>query len=313
MPKTDQDTKQKRVELVYRFVQRHNGLTEQEIADMLNMGRRTVNNYLRELEIQGKVYKDGRLWIDLSYQRTRLRHFEVSPEEAMTLYLATRLLVKQHDKRNESAETALVKLAEVLTGDVGVGHEIHQAALELAHRPGDESYSRVFRTIMQSYIYRRKASITYHPMRGDPFETTLSPYLLEPSAIGYATYVIGHSSIVDNLRTYKLQRIQEATLTREEYIVPPDFPGLDYLRSAWSIISGDDLIEVKLRFAPKVTRRVRESRWHPSEEVTDDPDTPRGCIWTAQVAALTDFRPWVRSWGGDVEVLEPENLREALT
>jgi len=313
MPKTDHDTKQKRVELVYRLIERHpNGLTEQEIADVLNMGRRTVNNYLRRLEIEGKVWKDGHLWGPLPYHRTRLRRFEISPEEAMTLYLATRLLVKQHDKRNESAETALAKLAEVLTGDVGVGDEIYQAALELAQRPGDESYSRVFRTIMQSYIYRRKVSVTYHPMSGKPFQTTLSPYLLEPSAIGYATYVIGHSSIVDDLRTYKLQRIQQATLTREEYIVPPDFPGLNYLRGAWSIISGDELIGVKLRFSSRVTRRVRESTWHPSQDVTNDPENPGGCIWTAQVADLTDFRPWVRSWGADVEVLEPERLRGAL-
>jgi len=313
MPKMDQDTKWKRIDLVLHLLTRHpNGLTEREVAETLNMGRRTVNNYLRELEIQGKLYKDGRLWLALPYHRTRLRHLEISPEEAMTLYLATRLLVKQHDKRNESAEAALVKLAEVLTGDAGVGHEIHQAALELARRPGDESYSRVFRTVMQSYIYRRKASVTYHPLNGKPFQTVLSPYLLEPSAIGYATYVIGHSSIVDALRTYKLQRIQQATLTTEEYIVPPDFPGLEYLRSAWSIISGEDLIPVKLRFSPRVTRRVRESRWHPSQDIVDDPDNPGGCIWTAQIGDLIDFLPWVRSWGADVEVLEPERLRKAL-
>ncbi|HUW14277.1 MAG TPA: CRISPR-associated helicase Cas3', partial [Anaerolineae bacterium] len=313
MPQVDQDTKRKRVELVYHLVERHDGLTEQEIADMLNMGRRSVNNYLNELQIQGRVDKvEGRLWIALPFRRTRLRHFELSPEEAMTLYLATRLLVKQHDKRNESAEAALVKLAEVLTGDVGVGYEIHQAAQELAQRPGDVSYSRVFRAIMQSYIYRHRVSITYHPMNRDPFQTVLSPYLLEPSAIGYATYVIGHSSIVDDLRTYKLQRIEQATLTGEEYIVPPDFPGLEYLRSAWSIISGEDLIDVRLRFSPRVTRRVRESRWHPSQDVTDDPETPGGCIWTAQVADLTDFRPWVRSWGADVEVLAPERLRKDM-
>jgi CRISPR-associated endonuclease/helicase Cas3 len=312
MPKVDQDTKQKRVERVYHLVERHDGLTEQEIADMLNMGRRTVNNYLNELQIQGRVDKEGRLWIALPFRRTRLRHFELSPEEAMTLYLATRLLVKQHDKRNESAEAALVKLAEVLTGDVGVGYEIHQAAQELAQRPGDVSYSRVFRAIMQSYIYRHKVSITYHPMNRDPFQTVFSPYLLEPSAIGYATYVIGHSSIVDDLRTYKLQRIEQATLTGEEYIVPADFPGLDYLRSAWSIISGEDLIDVRLRFSPRVTRRVRESRWHPSQDVTDDPETPGGCIWTAHIADLTDFRPWVRSWGADVEVLAPERLRAEM-
>ena len=280
---------------------------------MLNMERRTVNNYLRELEIEGKLYKDGLLWSVLPYHRARLRRLDLSPEEGMTLYLATRLLVKQHDKRNESAEMALVKLGEALTGDLGVGREIYQAAEELAHRPGDESYSRLFRTMMQSYIYRHKVSITYHPLRGKPFQTVFSPFLLEPSAIGYATYAIGHSSIVDDLRTYKLQRIQQASLTREEYIVPDDFPGLDYLRSAWSIISGDDLIAVKLRFSPRVTRRVRESRWHPlQDDPIDDPDMPGGCIWTARIADLTDFVPWVRSWGADVEVVGPKELRERM-
>ena len=117
MPKVDQDTKQKRIELVFRLIERNpNGLTEQEIADVLNMERRTVNNYLRELEIEGKLYKDGLLWSVLPYHRARLRRLDLSPEEGMTLYLATRLLVKQHDKRNESAEMALVKLGEALTG-----------------------------------------------------------------------------------------------------------------------------------------------------------------------------------------------------
>ncbi len=313
MPKTDGETKQKRIELVYRLLERHpNGLTEQEIAGMLNFGRRAVNNYLHDLFALGKVDKDGRVWYALSYHVDRLRRIELSPEEAMTLYLATRLLVKQHDKRNESAETALNKLAEALTGDLKVGHEIYQATLELAQRPGDVGYSRVFRTMMQGYLYRRKVAITYRPLKGKPFETEFSPYLLEPSAIGYATYAIGYSSIVDDLRTYKLQRIQKAVLTREEYTVPPDFPGLDYLRSAWSIISGEELVAVKLRFSPRVTERVRESRWHPSQMIEDDPDNPAGCVWTAQIADVKDFVPWLRSWGSDVEVLKPDGLREEL-
>jgi len=323
MPRIDGSTKQQRLERVYARLNRYpNGLTERELADGLNLERRTVNNYLRELETQGRIYKDGRLWIPLPWERARLRRIELSPEEAMTLYLATqeamtlylatRLLVKQHDKRNEAAETALIKLAEALVDDAKVGDEIYQAARELAHRPGDEGYGRVFRTVMQAYIYRRKVALTYRPLRGRPFQTVLAPYLLEPSAIGYATYVIGHSSVVNALRTYKLERIAEAVLTREEYAVPPEFPGLDYLRSAWSIIAGDELVTVRLRFAPRVARRVRESRWHPSQEIADDPDRPGGCIWTAQIADLTDFTPWVRSWGADVEVLEPEELRRAL-
>lgn len=318
MANTGQNTRRKKMDLVYRVIKRYpDGVSEREIADELDMGdrRRTINNYLRDLELEGKIYKEeySTLWFALPYENVKLRGIDLSPEEAMTLYLAVRLLVKQHDKQNDAAQLALTKLAEVLTGDAGVGHEIYQAALELTHRPGDETYARIFRTMMQSYIYRRKVAITYKPLNEKPFETTFAPYLFEPSAIGFATYVIGHSSLVNSQRTYKLQRIQSATLTRKEYVIPTEFPGLEILGNAWSIIHGDTLIPVKLRFSPNVAERVRESQWHPSQEpIADDPDKPGWIIWTAKVADLTDLTPWVRSWGADVEVLGPEGLRDEI-
>jgi CRISPR-associated endonuclease/helicase Cas3 len=314
MPKVDQATYEGRKERVFLTLRRYPlGLTEAELEQITDIGRRTLNNYLRALETEGKIYKDGIVWAALPYDQVQLRKFDLSPEEAMTLYLATRLLVKQHDKRNEPAETALMKLATVLTGDAGVGHEIHQAALELSRRPDNSGYNKIFRTLVQAYIYRRTLRITYEPSRGRPFQTDFAPYLLEPSALGFTTYAIGHSSIVNAWRTYKLERIREAALTRQEYAIPTDFPGLEVLRSAWSIIYGEDLVTVRLRFSPAVRQRVLETRWHPSQEdPMDDPDRPGYLLWTAEVADTLDMLPWVKGWGAQVEVLEPDDLRQAL-
>ena len=49
-------------------------------------------------------------------------------------------------------------------------------------------------------------------------------------------------------------------------VAPPDFPGLDILRNAWSIVMGEETIRVILRFSPIVKARVLETRWHPSQE-----------------------------------------------
>jgi predicted transcriptional regulator len=38
------------------------GIRETEIASELGWDRRTVNNYLRELKKQGRVYKEGWSW-----------------------------------------------------------------------------------------------------------------------------------------------------------------------------------------------------------------------------------------------------------
>jgi CRISPR-associated endonuclease/helicase Cas3 len=314
MPKIDEATKLRRLERLDLLLTRNaRGLTEAEIAEELGLERRSVNNYLRELEDRGKVFKDGLYWFPLTLKEGRLRSFDLSPEEAVTLYLGARLLAKQHDKRNEPAETALLKLAGVLKADAGVGDEIEQAARELASRPAQEGYQPIFREVVRGYIYRRKIVISYRPLNWNkPFETTFSTYLIEPSPIGFATYLIGHSSAASAVRAYKLERIESARLTREGYALPPDFPGLDILRTAWSIVMGEDTQRVVLRFSPQVRRRVLETRWHPSQATVEDPEKPGWLRWQVQVADTLDMLPWVRGWGADCEVLEPETLRKAL-
>jgi|GEM_PF-13513 len=315
MPRIDELTKQQRAERIWLTVKSNpNGITEAEIAAELNMERRTVNNYLRDLEYEGKIFKDGLAWFPLNLQGTRLRTFDLSPEEAVTLYLGARLLAKQHDKRNEPAETALLKLAQVLRSDAGVGAEIEQAARELARRPVKEGYTPIFRDVVRGYIYRKRVRLSYKPLGSKKgFETGFATYLLEPSPVGFSTYLIGHSSIVDNLRAYKLERVESVQLTNEDYDIPADFPGLDILRNAWSIIGGEETVEVVLRFAPGTAReRVLETRWHPSETKVEDPEKFGWLRWTAQVADTKDMLPWIRGWGADCEVVEPKGLREVL-
>lgn len=311
MPRTSETTKHQAVERVWLTVKRHpNGVTEQELAKFTGVQRRTLNNYLNELRDEGKIEREGMLWFGLNYEETRLRALNLTPEEAYSLYLGARLLVKQQDKRLEPAESALLKLAEALTGDAGVGAEIAQAAGELAQRPVRADYRSVFDAVVRGYIHRRQVAIRYHPLHGRAFDTMLSPYLLEPSAIGYSTYVIGYSSAPDALRTYKLERIEDARITRAAYRIPDDFPGLAILREAWSIFMGEATVEVVLRFSPSVRMRVLETQWHASQQTAEDAERPGYLRWTVRVADTTDMLPWIRAWGAQVEVLAPRELRE---
>ncbi len=314
MPKIEEATKQQRLDRIYLLLTRHSlGLAEGEIANEIGLGRRTVNNYLRELEIQGKAYKDGLYWLPFTLKETRLRPFDLSPEEAVTLYLGARLLVKQQDKRNEPAETALLKLATVLKADAGVGGEIEQAAHELAGYPIQEGYQPIFRDVVRGYIYRKQIEVVYQPLKSNKsFQTVFSTYLIEPSPIGFSTYLIGHSSVSNALRAYKLERIKSVRITRDEYALPPDFPGLEILRNAWSIVLGEETVHVMLRFSPDVKKRVLETRWHPSQKTSDDPEKPGWLCWQVDVADTLDLLPWIRGWGADCEVLEPKELRETL-
>jgi predicted DNA-binding transcriptional regulator YafY len=313
MPKIPEDTKRSRLDRVTLLIQRHpDGLSEREIAEDLRFERRTVHNYLLELDLEGKIYRDGHYWYPLPHHIVHLRNPDLKAEEAMILYLAARLFVKQSDRRNETAELVLYKLASILSEDIHLGDDLRDAAQELAQRPKAPDYEDHFRTIMRGYIYRRQVQIVYHPYRGEPFETTFAPYLVEPSAIGMATYAIGYSSLPNALRTYKIERVLRANLLRQEYVIPSDFRGLELLRNAWSIYYGEEVTRVVLRFQPEVSRRVRETYWHPSQVVMADEEHPDCVLLAFEVADTTDLKPWIRAWGANCEVVEPPDLRDEM-
>ena len=59
------------------------------------------------------------------------------------------------------------------------------------------------------------------------------------------------------------------------------------LKHAWGIWYEDKTPEpVRLRFSPGVTKRVKESIWHPLEKVEETEDG--GCIWSVEIAEWRD-------------------------
>lgn len=312
MSRVSDSTTQERKERVLSLLRQEGELNESEIATTLNLERRTINNYLRDLEYEGKVEKEGVLWRLSSLRALIPRKLTLDAEQAVILYLAIRLFVKQSDRRVETAETLLMNLANIVTDDLGAGGYFSQAASELGTRPEDEIHHDILRILARAMIQKRTVEVVYEPYRGREFKTVFSPYLLEPSGIGFATYAIGHSSIVNALRTYKVERIQSARLLRESFEVPTNFAGLDLLKNAFSIYYGDDITAVVLRFSPEVVRRVQETNWRNATASQPDPEKLNHLRLTFHVADTTDLKPWIRTWGANVEVLAPLSLRDEM-
>lgn len=313
MPKNSYETVQSNYRrLLAMLKQNPDGLRSSELAQMLGIERRTVDNYLTELERSSCVYKVGRNWNWLSDESRLPDPLNLLPEEAMTLYLGMRQLVKQSDRRNGVAETLLLQLSEVLDQHLHLGDGLGAAARLLTQRPYVQGYEDIYRTMMQSYLYGRVVKIVYHPYKGRPFTTEFHPYLFEPSAIGFATYALGYSHIVGAWRTYKLERIESAQLTRQTYRVDESFDGVDVLRNAWSIYYGEETINVVLRFAPEVVKRVLETQWHPSQRDWVDNEKPYHHCLSFDIADTTDLKPWIRTWGSTCEVIEPLELRQEI-
>jgi predicted DNA-binding transcriptional regulator YafY len=140
-----------------------------------------------------------------------------------------------------------------------------------------------------------------------PVERTIEPYFIEPTAAGHASYVIAYCHKACDLRTFKVERIEQADLTTESYEIPSSFDPNKYLSSAWGIISDNEGVTVRLKFMPQVTKILEETVYHPSQTIERLSDG--SLLATFMVTDSIELTGWIMGWGEQVEVLEPEGLR----
>ncbi len=192
-----------------------------------------------------------------------------------------------------------------------VGEHIVQTARVAARRRQFPAYLKTLETLTTAWTDRRQVWLRYeNPRIGEATERTFDPYFIEPSPYGYACYVIGHDHRRGAIRQFMVERIAAIRLLDTTYEVRGDFNPYAYLANAWGVMGGAEVTTVKLRFSERVTYRIRESDWPGVTGVEDAPDG--GCIMTLRVNHTLEMVPWIRGWGPDCEVLEPEGLRKQI-
>src|SRR5262245_6199143 len=286
------------------------GVHPDEIAKQTGMNRRTVYRDLTAIEEELGIpvwSEDGRWGVDAG---AFLPPLQLTTHEAMAVVLSARAMTHYADRYDPNLAAAWQKLEDGLPE--ALREHVERAVAVLSERDVDPAFNRRLADLTQAWADRRVVTFRYAPATYDGVEreprlARVRPYLLEPSLQTHALYLMGFDETRDAMRTFKVERISELTVTPERFEAPEAGVLEAALRRAWDIIGDQQEITVVLRFAPSVATRVREATWHPSQAVEEVPD---GSLrWTARVAGMVEIRLWILSWGDEVEVLEPPELR----
>jgi len=285
------------------------GLTSKELAQLCATTVRTIQRDLLVLQsdLHVPITNKGhdRYGILKDYI---LPPISYSLYEALGLFLAARLIIRQTDDNNPHIKSALVKLTSAMPKSLGIN--LRKSIANFGKRLVDLEELDVFEKIAIAWVTQKRIQISYQSLnRGQDKEWLVNPYFIEMTGVGYSTYLIGYGESADRngITTFKLNRINEVNILNEDFDIPEDFNIEKLLGSSWGVIWGDE-IAVKLKFSKNVTRRVKETIWHQSQQIQDLPDG--GCILTLKIGSTLEMTPWIRGWGPDVEVLEPPELRE---
>ncbi|MBE2201754.1 MAG: transcriptional regulator [Anaerolinea sp.] len=282
------------------------GLSVVDIAQRLQVNRRTIYRDLEFLEAEGAPLwqEDGRYGIN----RTRyLANIRLTFHEAMSLVMAGLLLSRTVDERNPHVIAALRKLAGILP--ISLLTHLERAVDRVRARGGGQREVAVLEALAEGWGTGHKVKVGYRsPRSGALRPRIIAPYAIEPTPSGF--YVICHDDWSNELRTFKLDRLENAAVLKERYTIPETFDLEAHLATGWRIMAGDEQNEVALRFSAAIASRVHERQWHASQVI--EPLPGGGCMLRVQVAQPLEMQPWIRSWGAEVEVMAPDWLRAQI-
>jgi proteasome accessory factor B len=289
------------------------GMRVPDLAERLGMSVRTVYRDLRALEDELDIptWSEGGKWGVLP--SAFLPALKLTLSEAMAVFVAARLMVRYADKYDPDLAAAFEKLGRGLPDPLT--EHVARTLDVLQRAPRDELFEHHVRRLTRAWADRRVVEIdyqgaTYEGRRGERAVRTVRPYLIEPSLETHALYLIGWDEGRDAMRTFKIERILDVSVTPRTF-EPPEPGTLETaMTRAWDIIADQPPVEVVLRFAPRVADRVSETVWHPLQRVEREADG--SLVWRSTVSGTIEIRLWIQSWGDDVILLEPAALREQV-
>ena len=302
-----------------RLASARGGLTVGELAGEFNCTPRTVYRDLVALQDRLGVPlvcdrdddADATRWKLMDGARYRAS-LEVTPAELLALMAASRMMAPFAATPYGAGLTSLLAKLRTRVADSAARTVEADAQALVAGNCGARELGRfasVIETLRVAIRERRTVEMTYASMspRGEAVR------LMDPWRLWWTEgtlYVVGACHIHGQRpRTFAIERVRRIRATEAAFEVPADFDWDDYTSDCFRVFRGEAR-RVVVHFRASVAARIREKRWHRSQELFELPGGEVGLAM--RVAGLQEVTSWVLGFGADARVVEPDELARAV-
>ncbi|NLE02757.1 MAG: WYL domain-containing protein [Fibrobacter sp.] len=177
--------------------------------------------------------------------------------------------------------------------------------LDIHYRKIEEG---VFYHLAQSIARERALKIDYTNSNGEKSTRIISPLHLVRYKDNW--YLDAWCHTTSSLRIFSLDLIQNIRFSNCNSINPDEYTMREIYASSYGIFTGKPLNTAKLRFKNKAAGYVKREIWHPNQKLTELED--KTVTLEIPYNKATELIREILSWGKDVEVLEPKELRQEV-
>lgn len=167
-----------------------------------------------------------------------------------------------------------------------------------------EAVERYFADIEAAIASGTRLEIEYESVESGRVTRTIEPDFIVFR--GHAFYTVAFCCLRRDFRTFRLDRIRSLTkLSATFYHESPPDPE-HYFDDSWGLFRGR-LTDITVRFTGAAARVVLLSRHHPTEQITECNDG--SVLYRVRVRGTREFCRWVLGFGGEAEVISPDEIR----
>ncbi len=229
-----------------------------------------------------------------------------SLSELCALYLSrTMLTALAGDPFHDSLSSAFDKLADAMPPSLWRFIDQLPTALTAkgpAGPPRSSGAARLVDALMSAILSHRRVRMRYHSFAS----RQVKDYLIEPYRIAYAQgtlYLFAFVPIYGEMRTFAVQRIEEATALEETF--DPQAAGVGVFPDSLTVFSGRPE-RIVIEFTAAEAPYIRERDWHPSQQLEEVP--AGGVRLTLDVVVDWGLESWVLGFGDAARVVAPPSL-----
>jgi predicted DNA-binding transcriptional regulator YafY len=286
------------------------GLKIEELAEKCSISKKTAYRDLKALESELNIP----IWEEGSKRGIEEGYFlppiNFTLTEAMSIFVAARLIQSFSDVRNPDIISTFMKLATVIPPPL---RKHLQNTIEYFEKQQiDTRMINNFHKLTEGWLSQHQVKILYKGVNDEkPFERIIEPYFIEPSALFHANYVLAYCNFKKMICSINLNLIVgDVEILPDTFDIPSTFNLINYLGDIMSISSENKLINVKLRFKPNASKIIFNRRWYPSQKNRMCSDGT--AIITIRTGNSLALHTWILGFGDDIEVISPKVLRNQI-
>lgn len=202
------------------------------------------------------------------------------------------------------------KMLQMLPNKVEIDTTFSASNVHFIKDPLPEISENTFNNIFEATRLNKTVSFNYRSINKKEYiARSFDPYKIMCQKGNW--YVIGYCHLHSDIRVYALSRIQDLEITKNDFQIDSQFDIKKYIDPEFGIwLSDEKSKKIELLFSKEINTYILERTWHVNQECHQNED---GSVYLSfNSNQLQETLHWVMSFGAQVKVINPPELKEMI-